>query len=64
LRCGTWGPWVVKARAARSKEELHQGEPLYRKGYRDEYGFEGEPWVIEIVAEVEEDVIPQRADMT
>jgi len=55
---------VVKARAARSKEELHQGEPLYRKGYRDEYGFEGEPWVIEIVAEVEEDVIPQRADMT
>jgi len=53
---------VVRARVARSQQELPQGKPLYRKGYRDEFGFEGEPWAIEILEELDEDIVPQRAD--
>ena len=57
----TFSRMVVKARVAKSKEDLPSGETLWIRSYeKDE--IKEEPWVIEIVEELDDDYIVPRPD--
>ena len=57
----TFARMVVKARVARSKDDLPSGEDLWIRSY-DKDEVKEEPWVIKIVGELDDDYIVSRPD--
>ena len=57
----TFTRMVVKARVARSRDDLPSGEHLWIRSY-DKDEVRKEPWVIEIVKELDDEYIVPRPD--
>jgi hypothetical protein len=52
---------VVRARVARSSAALPEGQPLWVRGYNEE--FLPEPWAIQVEEELDQDIQPLRGDI-